>query len=145
MLIGDASSIQGSMYVTIASLFNIFIGWIPVVIFNLAGIETIVWSKIPWSPLMLASLFNIFYTGLLVIGIGVTYPIFISLGALFGIPINAVVDTIARHQSFSIIKIISTLLLVVGFLILLIPQKKAQMISNKMIYLLTFRQVKMKT
>ena len=142
MVIGDASSIQSSMFVTIIGIINIFIGWIPVVLFTLTGIETIVWSRIPWSPLMLANLFNIFYSAFVVIGIGVTYPIFVSLGVLFGIPINAIVDVIVRDRSFSIIKIISTLLLVIGFLILLIPLEKAQKISRKMIYLLTCRQVK---
>ena len=91
---------------TIISITNMFIGWIPVVIFNVSGIETIVWSQVPWNLLMLTDLFGLFYSSLVVIGIGVTYPIFISLGALFGLPINAVVDVIFRGQSFSVIKII---------------------------------------
>ena len=128
---------------TIISVTNILMGWIPVVVFTVTGVETIVWSQIPWNSLMLTNLFATFYSSLVVIGVGVTYPIFISLGALFGIPINAVVDVIFRGQLFPVIKIISTLLLVIGFLILLIPLKKAQRISSKIIYLLTCRQVKL--
>lgn len=125
---------------TIISIVNIFIGWIPVVIFNVTGIETIVWSQVPWNLVMLTNIFGIFYTALVVIGIGVTYPIFVTLGVLFGIPINAVVDVIVRGRSFSVIKIISTLLLVIGFSILLIPLEKAQKISKKITYFLTCKQ-----
>lgn len=142
MIVGEASSIQSSMFLTIISVTNIFIGWIPVLIFNLSGIETIVWSQIPWDLLMLATFFNIFYNAFVLIAVGVTYPIFVSLGVLFGIPINAIVDAIVRGQSYSVLKIISTLLLVLGFLILLIPLDKAQKISRRMIYFSTCMQMK---
>ncbi|EDV19067.1 uncharacterized protein TRIADDRAFT_62481 [Trichoplax adhaerens] len=142
VFIGDASAIQGSMLLSIISVLNLLFGWISVIIFHFAGIENLMWSEVPWEPLMITNLFNMLYTGSVIIGVAVTYPVFISLGALFGIPINAVIDVIFRNESFSVLKIFSTLLLALGFLILLIPLEKAQWISKMPINLLMCRRRK---
>ncbi|RDD37189.1 Solute carrier family 35 member F4 [Trichoplax sp. H2] len=142
VFIGDASAIQGSMLLSIISVLNLLLGWISVIIFHFAGIENLMWSEVPWEPLMITNLFNMLYTGSVIIGVAVTYPVFISLGALFGIPINAVIDVIFRNESFSVLKIFSTLLLALGFLILLIPLEKAQWISKMPINLLMCRRRK---
>ncbi|EDV26536.1 uncharacterized protein TRIADDRAFT_54648 [Trichoplax adhaerens] len=140
--IGDASPIQASMLLTIISIINFLLGWIPVVIFHYTGFEKLTWSDIPWEPLMITNLFNMLHSCFVVIGVAVTYPVFISLGSLFGIPINAVIDAIFRNESFSALKIVSTLLLAVGFLILLIPLEKAKSISRTVVKLLTCRHGK---
>ncbi|RDD36704.1 putative thiamine transporter SLC35F3 [Trichoplax sp. H2] len=118
------------MLLTIISIINFLLGWIPVVIFHYTGFEKLTWSDIPWEPLMITDFCNMLNACFVVIGVAVTYPVFISLGSLFGIPINAVIDAIFRNESFSALKIVSTLLLAVGFLILLIPLEKAKSISR---------------
>ncbi|RDD37187.1 Solute carrier family 35 member F4 [Trichoplax sp. H2] len=137
--IGDASSVQGAMLLTIIGIINLLLGWISVIIFHYTGIENLVWSQIPWEPLMITNILNVLYSCCIVIGVAVTYPVFVSLGSLFGIPINAVIDAIVLKESFSVLKIFGTILLIAGFVILLIPLEKAKSISKKIINVLICR------
>lgn len=50
-----------------------------------------------------------------------TYPLFISLGIVLGIPINALADAIFRKKSFSGLKLVAGLLIIIGFSLMLVP------------------------
>lgn len=53
------------------------------------------------------------------------------MGPLFGIPLNAVIDVIIRNHIFSAVKIVGTLLLILGFLILTVPISYSVAVSDK--------------
>lgn len=133
LTMGFQSIIQVSLVVSTIGVLTLCLSWIPVIILYSTGIEANLWSSIPWDNLLLVVGISLSYNFLLTLGIAVTYPIFTSLGALFGIPLNSIIDAIARNLAFTEAKIFGTILLIIGFAILLIPTKKAQIISKKLI------------
>ena len=90
-------------------------------IFYYSGEELIVWSKIPWAYLCGTAVLGLVFNFLINFGVAFTFPLFISLGTLLGIPINAVVDSIWRHQAFGPLKAGAAVLIIAGFLIMLLP------------------------
>ncbi|EDV29644.1 uncharacterized protein TRIADDRAFT_3933, partial [Trichoplax adhaerens] len=124
LIIGDRPLLQISLLVSNIGVISLFLSWIPVIILSNIGVDINLWSTIPWGPLMVAVVFNVLYNFLLVIGIAITYPIFVSLGALFGIPLNSIIDAVTRNLAFTEAKIFGTVLLILAFVILLIPTGK---------------------
>ena len=56
-------------------------------------------------------------------GIAFTYPLFISLGTVLGIPINALTDFFFRGAEFGSYKIVAAFSIIIGFLFMLIPNE----------------------
>ena len=67
-----------------------------------------------------AGVFNYFVN----FGISITFPLFISIGISLGLPVNAVADSIFRGDEFGVLKVVSLLLILAGFLMMLIPSEK---------------------
>ncbi|EDV29645.1 uncharacterized protein TRIADDRAFT_52255 [Trichoplax adhaerens] len=131
LIIGDRPLLQISLLVSNIGVISLFLSWIPVIILSNIGVDINLWSTIPWGPLMVAVAFNVLYNFLVILGIAITYPIFVSLGALFGIPLNSIIDAVTRNLAFTEAKIFGTVLLILAFVILLIPTGKAIKISQK--------------
>ena len=123
--------IQVSLFISTIGALTLSLSWIPVIILSSTGVDENLWSSIPWETLFIVVGISLADNCLLIFGIAVTYPIFISLGALFGLPLNSIIDAIARNLIFTEAKIFATMLLIAGFAILLIPTGKAQNISKK--------------
>ncbi|RDD36063.1 Solute carrier family 35 member F4 [Trichoplax sp. H2] len=131
LIIGDRPLLQISLLVSNIGVISLFLSWIPVIMLSNIGVDINLWSTIPWGPLMVAVAFNVLYNFLVILGIAITYPIFVSLGALFGIPLNSIIDAVTRNLAFTEAKIFGTVLLILAFVILLIPTGKAIKISQK--------------
>ncbi|RDD46702.1 putative thiamine transporter SLC35F3 [Trichoplax sp. H2] len=131
LIIGDRPLLQVSFLISIIGVLSLFLSWIPVIILSNTGVDINLWSTIPWGTLLVTITFNILNNFFLILGIAVTYPIFVSLGGLFGIPLNSIIDAVTRNLAFTEVKILGTILLIVAFAILLIPTGTAIKISQK--------------
>ena len=93
--------------------------------------EFIVWGEIPWSPVIWTAALGLIYVFLMHFGIAVTYPLFISIGALLAVPLSALVDRLFRGVGFGEFKILATLLIIVSFLLMLVPTSTVERMERK--------------
>mmetsp|Transcript_24762 Transcript_24762/g.45384 ORF Transcript_24762/g.45384 Transcript_24762/m.45384 type:complete len:366 (+) Transcript_24762:30-1127(+) len=59
--------------------------------------ESVVWSRLPWHSLIPGILSSLVYNFLIGWGIAISDPLFISLGAVLGVPLNAYADWMLRR------------------------------------------------
>jgi len=85
----------------------------------------------PWSALAGTAALQLVFNYLVSFGIAFTFPLFISIGTLIGVPFNAVVDAIFRGTEFGAYKIIACFMIIIGFLLLLLPIRKVERIEQK--------------
>ena len=119
------------MLVSLVGVYNLLTLWIPVLILHVTGTEVITANSFPW-PFYLIALFHALYDLLLCIGIAITYPVYASLGPLMAIPMNAIIDVTYRQEFFNTYKILGTVALMVGFIILTIPIPMLLAFSGKL-------------
>ena len=85
--------------------------------------EQIDWTDLPWVLLNGSGVLVLIFNFLVNFGIAFTFPLFIAIGTLLGIPINALADYIWRDKNFGAFKIVAALLIILGFLLMLIPNE----------------------
>ncbi|EDV20478.1 uncharacterized protein TRIADDRAFT_61185 [Trichoplax adhaerens] len=108
-------------------------GWIFVLLFSATGFEALNWDVMPWDSLNLTAAFGVAIHALTFLGTAVSYPVFVAIGLLLGIPGNAIVDIAMHHVIFDYLKILGAILISCSFLILLIPEDKAITISKRIL------------
>ena len=127
---GDATVYQMGLFLSTLGVFNLVAFWPIVLTLHLTGVESLTAVEIPWafvfSTAMLGFVFNFFIN----FGIAFTFPIFISLGTVLGIPINAVVDLVIRHIPFAPWKFTASDLIIGGFLLMLVPVSDSRWIHS---------------
>lgn len=69
---------------------------------------------------------------LLIFGVAYTYPLFISIGNLIGVPMNAALDAMFRGETFGVYKILAFFMIVVGFVLLLIPVARLRRLERRL-------------
>ncbi|XP_041452607.1 putative thiamine transporter SLC35F3 isoform X1 [Lytechinus variegatus] len=121
--IGDATSGQVSLFLSLLALFDLVFLWPVLLTVYYTGFEQWDWNNMPWNYLCGSSALSVVFNFLINFGIAVTFPLFIALGTVVGIPLNAVVDLIFRGRGFGSWKIGGTILIVFGFLIMLMPER----------------------
>ncbi|PIK45158.1 putative histone deacetylase 6 isoform X1 [Apostichopus japonicus] len=127
--VGDANYGQVSLFLTLLGLFNAFVLWPSILAVYYTGFEYWDWNDMPWDYLCGSAAMSVVFNFLVNFGIAVTFPLFIALGTVVGIPLNAVVDLIFRDNSFGPYKIGGTACIILGFLIMLMPEKWQEMAS----------------
>ena len=85
----------------------------------------------PWDFLVGTGILGLFFNFLVNFGIAFTHPLFISLGTVLGIPINALADFIFRGKDFGPFKIVAAVLIVFGFLFMLLPEEYEDRLQAK--------------
>ncbi|XP_077990009.1 solute carrier family 35 member F4-like [Glandiceps talaboti] len=119
--VGDANLGQVSLFLTLLAVFDLFCLWPIMIVLYFTGVETWDWSDMPWDYLCGSAALQVVYNFLINFGIAFTYPLFIAVGTVLGIPLNTVVDFIWRDVAFGYIKIIGTVLIIAGFILMLVP------------------------
>ncbi|XP_078490027.1 solute carrier family 35 member F3 [Ciona intestinalis] len=112
---------QVSLFLTLLGVTNILFLWVIFVILYATGVETLVTSEIPWSYMCGSAALSLVFNFLVNFGIAFTYPLFISIAMMLGIPLNAAVDTIFRDELFSSWRLAAALLVIVGFSLMMCP------------------------
>ncbi|XP_071476845.1 solute carrier family 35 member F3-like isoform X1 [Diadema antillarum] len=121
--IGDATGGQVCLFLSLLGIFDLIFLWPILLTVYYTGFEQWDWTNMPWNYLCGSSALSLAFNFLINFGIAVTFPLFIALGTVVGIPLNAVVDLIFRDRAFGPWKIGGTVLIVGGFIIMLMPER----------------------
>ncbi|EDV20249.1 uncharacterized protein TRIADDRAFT_61240 [Trichoplax adhaerens] len=131
-VIGQATVVQSSLFLSILSFQLFLLCWIPIPILISTKVEAFTATDFPTIPFLITTLALLGYASILTVGIGLTYPIYMSMGPLLAIPINVLIDVFYEKLLFDTIKIVGTLAVVLGFLILTIPIPIIASFSSRM-------------
>jgi len=121
--VGNASLGQVSLFLSLLGLCNATILWVPALVLNLTGVEIAEPGYIPWEFLCGSSVLSLVFNFLINFGVAYTYPLFISIALMLGIPINAGVDILFRGEEFSLLQLSAALLIIVGFCFMMFPDE----------------------
>jgi len=120
-----------SLFLSSLGIFNTLFLWPIPLTLHLLNLEVI--TDIPWTFLCSSSAFGIVFNFSINFGITYTFPLFISIGTLMGIPISAVIDYTARHVSMLNWKFPATDLIVGGFLLMLLPPSDSYFVQKHLL------------
>jgi len=123
-IIGNATGNQVAFFLTLLGIVNIVIFWPVLFILDFYNYETLDWNMLPWKFLIGTGVMGAIFNYLVNFGISITYPLFISVGVLLGVPLSSIVDAIVRNSSFDWIKIIAVAMVLFAFILMLIPNEK---------------------
>ena len=88
-MIGYTTFAQMALFHTIVGLMIAFLAWPLVLLLYVTGVETIIWSEIPWLYLTAAGTLSFLANIIASFGVICTYEFFLTLGMFFAIPISA--------------------------------------------------------
>jgi len=88
-MIGYSTFAQMALFHSIVGLLNLLFAWPIVLLLYLTGVETIIWSAIPWGFLTAAAACAFLANIIASFGVICTYEAFLTLGLFFAIPISA--------------------------------------------------------
>lgn len=119
---------QMGLFVSSIGLFNFLFFWPIILALHYTNVEVI--ADVPWTFLWISSALGVVFNFAINFGIAYTFPLFISLGTILGIPLNAVVDALVRHIDLANWKITAMDLIVGGFLLILLPASDSQRVQR---------------
>lgn len=128
----DASGSQVALFLTLLGFINIMVFSPVLFLMDYLSWEEITWETLPWVDLNGTAVLNAIFNYLVNFGISVTFPLFISVGISLGLPINAIADSLFRHEEFGVLKIVSLFLILAGFLLMLIPSEKLKNLEKNL-------------
>jgi solute carrier family 35 protein F3/4 len=131
-MIGYVSYGEMTLFFTLIGLLTGFLIWPLVLLLYLTSSEMLTWNTIPWIPLSSAALLNFIANFLSFVGINWTYEIFLSFGVLLAIPISLVIDATVYNVVFKGMKLGGILLIMIGFLVVLLPDNWNQYLADVM-------------
>lgn len=120
-VIGEGTLGQVSMFLTLLAVANITIMWTVNIFLHVAEVESFSSSDIPWKDIILSSILGLVFNFLVNFGIAFTYPLFISISMMVGVPVNVGIDALFHGEIFTPIRIIAALLVFAGFVLTLLP------------------------
>nr|XP_046913788.1 uncharacterized protein LOC124494619 isoform X4 [Dermatophagoides farinae] len=120
-MIGYTTFAQMALFHSLVGVLNMLLAWPLILILYATGVEIIVWSEIPWLFMTGASLCFLIANLIASFGVICTYEFFITLGMFFAIPISAVIDIYINSVIFRDMKLGGVLLILIGFLVVLLP------------------------
>lgn len=135
--VGDASLYQMGLFLSTLGFFISVAFWPILLLLHFFDVERL--EHIPWGFICAHSALGLLFNFSINFGIAYTFPLFISLGTVLGIPLNALVDVMVRHTPFFITwKYTATDLIVGGFLLMLVPPADSQWLHRQFLTLVTF-------
>ena len=134
--VGDASFYQMALFLSMLSLFVTLVFWPIILLLHYLGVEKV--ENVPWGYICASSALGLLFNFSINFGIAYTFPLFISLGTILGIPLNAIIDAVFRHaEFFNNWKFTATDLIVGGFMLMLIPPSDSQWIHRQFLKVVT--------
>ena len=134
--VGDATLYQMGLFLSTLGLFITIAFWPILLLLHFIHVERL--EHIPWGFICAHSALGLLFNFSINFGIAYTFPLFISLGTVLGIPLNALVDVMIRHTPFfKTWKFTATDLIVGGFLLMLVPPADSQWIHRQFMTLVT--------
>ena len=126
--VGDADLYQMALFLTLLGLFSTFFLWPIVLVLHFLKLEEV--SEVPWGYICASSALGVVFNFSINFGVAYTFPLFISIGTVLGIPLNAVLDFIIRRESFLNWKFTATDFIVGGFMLMLVPPSDSEYIQK---------------
>ena len=80
------------LFVSSIGLFNFLFFWPIILALHYTNVEVV--ADVPWTFLWTSSALGVIFNFAINFGIAYTFPLFISLGTILGIPLNAAVDAL---------------------------------------------------
>eukprot|EP00731_Ephydatia_muelleri_P025497 Em0017g580a len=136
--VGDASVYQMALFLSVIGAFNTVTLFPVVLLLHFTGVEIL--YHIPWNYVIWSSILGVIFNFLINFGIAYTYPLFISLGTLLGIPINATIDALVHNIDLVNWKIPGAILIMSGFLMLLAPPSDSLTIHKFILRLIRWQR-----
>ena len=106
-----------TLFLSSLGLFSKLFLWPIALTLHLLNAEEI--TNVPWLYLCASSALAVVFNLSINFGIAYTFPLFISIGTLLGIPLNAVVDQVFRDVTILNWKFPATVLIIAGFILML--------------------------
>ena len=116
------------LFVSSIGLFNFLFFWPIILALHYTNVEVI--TDVPWTFLWISSALGVVFHFAISFGIAYTFPLFISLGTILGIPLNAIIDALVHHVHLANWKITAIDLIVGSFLLILLPANVSQWIQR---------------
>lgn len=129
----EASIYQMSLFLSSLGLFSTLILWPVVLTLHFTKVEELSGNGvvIPWKLISVSAALSVVFNFSINFGIAYTYPLFISLGTVLGIPLNGIVDIAVRHVNlFLTWKFVGVDLVVAAFLLMLLPPHDSRWIQK---------------
>ena len=124
------------LFLSSLGLFITVALWPILLILHFLHIERL--EQIPWGFICAHSALGLLFNFSINFGVAYTFPLFMSLGTVLGIPLNALVDVVIRRTPFfTTWKFSATDLIVGGFLLMLIPPSDSQWLHRQFKTLVT--------
>ena len=82
----------------------------------------------------LSALGGFLFNGLINFGIAYTYPLFISIGTVLGIPLSIIVDKFINNSSITVFQIVGSVCVIAGFILLFIASTGRKKETKSTIY-----------
>lgn len=121
VLVGEATLGQVSLFLSLLGFSNVIFLWILFLILYLTGVDTMVAATIPWMYLCVSAILGVIFNFLVNFGIAFTYPLFISIAMMVGVPLNAAVDVLIKDVTFNAWRLVGALVIIIGFGLMLLP------------------------
>ena len=122
-IFGDMNVINVCKFLGFIGLFNGLFMWIIILILDELNLEKLPRENInkwPWGYLIGSAICGLTFDFLINFGIAFTYPLFIALGIIIGIPFNLLIDIVINKISIGIYEMIGVLCICLGFLIIVL-------------------------
>ena len=132
-LAGSLSLVSATTLLGLIGLINTLIFWPLLFMMHFFGKENYVFDEIPWSTLNLSAITGFFFNAFVNIGVGYTYPLFISVGTILGIPANILVDNLVHGYPIDNWQIAGSVLVGFAFIFLVFSKNETVQKDDKKI------------
>lgn len=113
---------QVSFNLTMIGVNTAIFYWPIIFVLHFTKIETIPsFLNIPWTALSIRGSCSVIMNFFITYGIAYINSLVVAIGGLLAIPLNAIVDTIFFNDKPNFLKAIGSILIVIGFIILMFP------------------------
>ena len=128
--VGGATFYQMTLFLSSLGVFSTLFLWPIPLALHLLEVEKV--ENVPWGLMCASSALSVIFNFSINFGIAYTFPLFISIGTLLGIPLNAVIDQVFRNVSYLNWKFPATDFLIGGFMLMLLPPSDSQSIQKQL-------------
>lgn len=129
-LAGSLSLVSATTLLGIIGLINTLVFWPLLFMMHFFGKENYVFDEIPWGTLNLSAITGFFFNAFVNIGVGYTYPLFISVGTILGIPANILVDSLVHGFLIDNWQITGSVLVGLAFILLVFSKNETKSTKN---------------
>eukprot|EP01083_Nonionella_stella_P220258 788243_1 len=119
----DMTALNVCKFLVYIALINVLFGWIIILILDKTSSQILPTEPLkewPWALMIAQGLFAVLFDFLVNFGISYTYPLFIALGIIIGIPFNFIADMLFNHVVISEYEVMGIVCICAGFMIIVI-------------------------